>query len=348
MEHIGIDVHKNQSQICILSAEGELIEKRVATEQKRFEAVLGSHPLTRVLIEASTESEWVARCLEGLGHEVIVADPNYAPMYGQRTRRVKTDRRDARALAEACRSGTYRPAHRTSDERRHLRGRLAVREALVRTQARYVSLIRALLRREGLRVRTGSTGCFLERLVEVDLPAHLRLEIEPLISVMDSLGEQIARADAQAAELAAQDPEVRRLCTTPGVGPVTAASFVATLDTAERFRGAHQVESYLGLVPREMSSGEKQHKGRITKTGSNRTRYLLVQASWVILLRTKCAQAEPLRAWAQRIAARRGKKVAVVALARRLAGILYAMMRDKMQFDAQRLGAAPEGLSVMA
>ena len=106
MEHIGIDVHKNQSQICILSAEGELIEKRVATEQNQFEAAFGSHPGAQILIEASTESEWVARCLEELGHKVIVADPNYDPMYGQRTRRVKTDRRDARALAEPCRSGT--------------------------------------------------------------------------------------------------------------------------------------------------------------------------------------------------------------------------------------------------
>ena len=164
MEHIGIDVHKNQSQICILTREGELIEKRIVTERRRFAAVLGSRPRARILIEASTESEWVARCLEALGHEVVVGDPNYSPMYGRRTRRVKTDRRDARALAEACRSGTYRPAHRTSDERRHLRGRLAVREALVRTRARYISLIRALLRQERLRVRSGEAEKFLERL----------------------------------------------------------------------------------------------------------------------------------------------------------------------------------------
>lgn len=82
-EHIGIGVHKNQSQICIITSEGELIEKRVSTERERFEVVLGSYPETWILIEASTESEWVARCLEGLGHEVIVADPNYAPMYGR-------------------------------------------------------------------------------------------------------------------------------------------------------------------------------------------------------------------------------------------------------------------------
>ena len=275
MENVGIDVHKNQSQIAILTAEGELIETRICTERKRFETVLGSRPRARILIEASTESEWVARCLEELGHEVIVADPNYAPMYGQRTRRVKTDRRDARALAEACRSGTYRPAHRTSDERRHLRGRLAVREALVRTRARYISLIRSLLRREGLRVRSGNVEQFLERLAEVDVPVPLRQEIEPLLAVMDSLEVRIALADRQMTALANEDVEIRRLCTAPGVGPVTAASVVATLDTAQRFRGAHQVEAYLGLVPREMSSGEKQRKGRITKSGNNRTRWLL-------------------------------------------------------------------------
>jgi hypothetical protein len=170
MEHIGIDVHKNQSQICILTNEGELIEKRIVTERGRFAGVFGSRARARILIEASTESEWVARCLEALGHEVVVGDPNYSPMYGRRTRRVKTDRRDARALAEACRSGTYRPAHRTSDARRHLRGRLAVREALVRTRARYISLIRALLRREGLRVRKRSGNGVLDNPIEVRSP----------------------------------------------------------------------------------------------------------------------------------------------------------------------------------
>jgi transposase len=348
VEHIGIDVHKNQSQICIITSEGELIEKRVSTERERFEAVLGSYPETRILIEASTESEWVARCLEGLGHEVIVADPNYAPMYGQRMRRIKTDRRDARALAEACRSGTYRPAHRTSDERRHLRGQLAVREALVRTRTRYISVIRALLRREGLRVPSGSAKRFLERLAEVDLRDHLRREIKPLLAVMKPLGKQIARVDRQVDELANEDREVRTLCTAPGVGPVTAISFVATLDTAQRFRGAHQVEAYLGLVPREKSSGEKQPKGRITKSGNNRTRWLLVEAAWSLLVRAKSAKAQPLQTWAQRIAARRGRRVAVVALARRLAGILYAMMRDGTEFNGMRLAQPTDRLSATA
>ena len=187
MDHIGIDLHKNQSQLCILTEDGELIEKRIATTRPRFTAELGNRAEARILVEASTESEWVARCLEELGHEVIVADPNFAPMYASRTRKVKTDRRDARALAEACTNGTYRPAHRTSDRQRHIRALLAVREALVRTRSRYVGLIRALLRREGLRVRSGNADSFARRLRELELPAHLEQEIAPLLVTAEHL-----------------------------------------------------------------------------------------------------------------------------------------------------------------
>jgi len=110
------------------------MERRIRTEPQRFAEVLGGRPRARILVEASTESEWVARCLEALGHEVVVADPNFTPMDATRTRKVKTDRRDARALQEACLLGAYRPAHRLSDAQRHVRGRLAVRDALVRTR----------------------------------------------------------------------------------------------------------------------------------------------------------------------------------------------------------------------
>ena len=127
MEHVGIDLGRAESQISILTEAGELVGQRIRTERDRFNSVFGERPRARILVEASTESEWVARCLEELGHEVIVADPNYAPMYAQRSRRVKTDRRDAEALAEACRLGAYRPAHRTSDHQRHIRCRQAGR-----------------------------------------------------------------------------------------------------------------------------------------------------------------------------------------------------------------------------
>jgi len=333
VEHIGIDVHKKESQLCILTDAGEVIERRIRTERERFAAVLGTRPGGRVLLEASTESEWGACVLEALGYTVVVADPNYAPMYGTRSRRVKTDRRDARALAEACRLGAYRPAHRTSPARRQIRAELAVRETLVRTRARYISLIGALLRREGLRVASGSAPAFLRRLDAVTLPPPLAAAVAPLRTLLAPLTEQIAAADARLATGVDADGEMRRLVTVPGVGPVTATTFVATLDTVTRFAGPHQVAAYLGLVPSEHSSGERQQRSAITKTGHRRTRRVLVQAAWG-LLRTRGAEAAALRGWAQQLAVRRGKRVAVVALARRIAGILYALWRDGTSYEA--------------
>jgi transposase len=339
MESIGIDVHKSESQICIITPTGEVLEQRVVRRRERFAEVLGGRPRARVLMEASTESEWVARCLEELGHEVIVADPNFAPMYATRSRKVKTDRRDARALAEACRLGAYRPAHRTWDEQRHVRARLAVREALVRTRTGYISLARALLRQRGIRVGTGTPERFASRVMQAGVHGRLLSEVDPLLAVLERLNQQVALLDELLEEVVRREEVARRLCTVPSVGPVTALAFVAALDRdAGRFRGAHQVESYLGLVPREMSSGEMQRKGSITKAGDGRVRWLLVQAA-VSILRLKHPQTALLRGWAERIALRRGRKTAVVALARRLAGILYALMRDGTTFQPGLLHA---------
>lgn len=347
MEHIGIDLHKREGQICILTEGGEILEMRIPTDRSRLAAALGDRPKARILIEAATESEWVARCLEGLGHEVVVADPNYAPMYATRSRKVKNDRRDAQALMEACRLGAYRPAHRTSDAQRHVRGLLAVRDALVRTRARYIALIRALLRREGLRVRGSSSKKFLTALGELTLPDTLAAEIAPLLGLMVHLNRQIKETDDTIACTVCSDERVRRLCTVPGVGLVTATTFVATLDQAGRFTRAHQVEAYLGLVPRERSSGETLHRGRITKSGNVRARCLLVEAAWCIM-RYKKRETAGLRAWTERIALRRGKSRAAVALARRLAGILYALMRDGTVYHPGAVPRADDRSSVAA
>ena len=195
MEYVGIDLHKKDSQICLLTETGEVIERRIRTEPQRFAEVLGGRPRARILVEASTESEWVARCLEALGHEVVVADPNFAPMYATRTRKVKTDRRDARALQEACLLGAYRPAHRLSDAQRHVRGRLAVRDALVRTRTSYIALTRALLRRHGWRVPTGSAETFSRRVMALSLPGRLLSEVAPLLAAMRTVNQQLAYSD---------------------------------------------------------------------------------------------------------------------------------------------------------
>jgi len=340
VDHIGMDLGKKESQIAIITEAGELVEKRMRTERERLTQYFKDRLPAKILIEAATISEWVARLLEGLGHEVIVADPNYAPMYAQRSRRVKTDRRDARALAEACKLGAYRPAHRTSEEQRHVRAQLAVRDSLVRDRAGLVTLSQAILSREGLRVPTGSSGCFGERVERLGLPPQLAAEIAPLLAMVVPLNEQIGRLDEKLSELGRKDERVKRLMTMPEIGPVTAVAFVATLDEAGRFRGAHQVEAYLGLVPREWSSSEVQRRGHITKAGNSRMRWLLVEAAWRVATHRKRAETQALREWTERIARRRGQRIAVVALARKLSGILYAMWRDGSAYDPAKLKGA--------
>jgi len=134
MEYGAIDLHKKESQIRIVTRTGEIIDRRIATTRDRFTHVFWGRPRMRLLIEASTESEWVAQHLEELGHDVIVADPNYEPMYGHRSRRLKTDRRDVAALTEACQHGTYRIAHRRSARQHAVQCQLNIRAEL--TQAR--------------------------------------------------------------------------------------------------------------------------------------------------------------------------------------------------------------------
>jgi transposase len=333
MLHAGIDVHKRCTQICIENEDGTVSERRILTERGRLLEEFGRRPKTRILLEAATESEWVARCLEGLGHEVIVGDPNFAPMYAQRSRRVKTDRRDARALFDACKLGAYKPAYRCSDARRSVRARIGVRDVLVRTRTKCISLVRALLRQEGIKPERRSTVTFAQRMRELGLHEPLSSDIAPVLDLIDTLTEKIRRADQEVAKLAA-DEEPRRLMTVPGVGPVTAVAFVSTMDRASRFHSAKHVRAYLGLVPREHSSGEHSSRGRITKQGGNRLRYLLVQAAWAILRSRPTSEADHLRRWTTAVAGRRGKYVAVVALARRLAGILFALWRDGTSFVA--------------
>jgi transposase len=338
MDNIGLDLHKRESQLCILTAEGEVVERRIRTSRERFTAVLGARAPAQILLEASTESEWVAQHLEALGHTVIVADPNFAPMYATRSRRVKTDRRDARTLAEACRLGAYRRIHRVSPERRHLRAELTVRDALIRTRTRYVAVVKARVRREGLRVASGEPQHTVVKLAALPLSPVATAELAPLVALLAPLNAAIAAAEHRLATLAAADPVVTRLMTAPGIGPVTGVAFVATLDEVGRFTTAHQVAAYLGLTPSERSSGTQQRRGRISKTGNPRIRWLLVEAGWRLLRSTQPAAA-PLRAWAARIAARRGRAIAAVALARRLAGILYAMWRDETAYRASAIKA---------
>ncbi len=268
MQHCGFDLAKTASQLCIRTEDGQLVERRIKTTREELTKFFAAQPRTRILIEAATESEWVAQHLESLGQEVVVADPNFAPMYATLSKKIKTDKRDARALCDACARGTYRRAYRSTAAQRQVRAELIARETLVATRTKYISVIRSLLRREGFRVQSCGAQYFHAHVEALNLPAHLRSAIAPLLTILSSLGEQISQADEQLAEVSKSEPLIKRLCLIPGVGPVTSITFVAILGEARRFASAKQVRAYLGLVPQEESSGEHQRRGHITKAGN--------------------------------------------------------------------------------
>lgn len=339
MEYGAIDLHTRRSQIRVVTADGTpVLESRIDTRAEEFARIFAGRGPLRILVESSTESEWVAQHLEGLGYEVIVADPTYAAMYGSRTRRIKTDRRDVAALAEACRRGVYRPAHRVSLAMQRRRQHLRSREHLIRMRTQTINALRAILRQAGIRLPGGMAYTLSRRVTQARVRPEIQEVIAPLLETLEALAPIIARADAWVRDTAAHDRVAQRLMTVPGVGGVVALTYQAAVDTPARFAGqAGRVSAYLGLVPGEHSSGERRHKGAITKTGPRAPRALLVQAAWTCW-RTGRRHAPGLHAWVEQLAARRGKRIAVTALARRLSRILYAVWRDDTTFAG---GVAP-------
>lgn len=335
MVYGAIDLHMRNSQIRIIDDAGVVQrDQRVATTRERLTQVFASHGPMRVLLESGTESEWVAQTLEAAGHEVVVADPNYAPMYGELARKVKTDRRDVAALAEANRRGWYRTAHRTSPAQRATTQLLRSRRFLVQTRSGAVSLLRSLLRQSGYRLGTGSCETVPARLARLTISPELAETLAPLCRQIATVTTEIQAMDARLQTRTATDAIVARLRSVPGIGLIVATTFRAFVDRCDRFDHAGQVSAAIGLVPREDSSAERRHRGHITKAGPRELRSLLVQAAWVCWRRPGSAT---LRAWVDRLAARRGRRIAVVALARRLSRILFAIWRDGTTFDGTTL-----------
>ena len=181
MFFIGIVVHKRQCQTCVLDEQGKVhYETRVPTSRTDLTDVLRSYLPARIVIEACPPSEWVARHLESLGFEVIVADPGFSPMYATRDKKIKTDKRDARMLANACKLGAFKPAHRLSDAQREVRTFVQVRQTLLQMRTRRTNQIGGVLLPQSFVMATGAPENFTKRLERIDLPESLSALLEPL------------------------------------------------------------------------------------------------------------------------------------------------------------------------
>ena len=333
MHHIAIDLGGRESQVCVRSEDGTILQEgKHPTAQ--LEKLLRTQERSRVILETSAEAFAVADAVLRQGHEVRVVPATLAPALGVGARQTKTDKRDAQALSSASCKMDLPTVHIPSMEARARRSLCTARESLVNARTQLINSVRGYLRTQLLRPATGKTETFARRVRKrmESQPEGMPVMIERLLLAIEALNAQIAGADEELEQIAGADPICRRLMTVPGVGPVTAVRFAAAVDKIDRFESAHKLEAYLGLTPGEDSSSERERRTGITKAGPPRLRWALVQACWS-LWRTRPADRNV--AWAQEIAKRRSKRVAIVALARKLAGILFAMWRDGADYDPQ-------------
>lgn len=334
MQHIAIDLGGRESQICVRSATQQIVEeKRVAT--RKLGEYLRKYEASRVIVETSAEAFAVADAARAAGHEVRVVPATLARTLGVAARGIKTDRRDAQALSEVSCKIDLPSVHIPSDAARHRRSVCNARDALVQTRTKLVNTVKSQLRGKLVITGTRYTPLLPEKLrtVWVELAGEVPSHVEWLLVAIEALNEQIKAADKMMRELAKSEAVCTRLRTIPGVGPNTAVRFHAAIDDVTRFGSAHAVQSYLGMTPGENSSSARVRRTRLTKAGSPQMRFLLVQAAWTAI---RTAPNDPMVKWAKRIAERRGKAIAAVALARKLAGVMFAIWRDGTTYDRSR------------
>jgi transposase len=334
MEHVAIDLGSRKSQICVRSSDGTILEER-RHDTAELREYLGKRPKSRVVVETCAEAFRVADAAKELGHEARVVPATLVRTLGVGARRNKTDQRDARVLSEVSCRIDLPSVHIPSEQSRTRKTVCGMRDALVAARTKVINTVRGWLRGQGRRLRPGSTCTFVERvrsLCAETIPDYLQRQLR----VIEALSKEIDEADRAVEKEAQEDETCRNLMTVPGVGAVTAVRFVAAVDEVERFESAHRLESYLGLVPGESSSSERQQRLSITKAGPKKLRWVLVQAAWALRTRCRAPAALPLQMWALQVEQRRGKRTATVALARKLAGILYAIWRDGSVYKAPR------------
>lgn len=338
MRSVALDLGAKKIAYCEVK-DGRVLERRTVQRLSTLSDLLGPDTLrARIAIEACREAWHVHDELVSWGHQVLLVDTTRVGKLGIGQHGRKTDRVDAEVLARAVESGHIPVAHVLSPQRRELRMQLAVRRALVETRSQYVTSVRGLLRAKGQRLPSCDPDVFVARFGEAKFADDVTALCAPLLTLLSALEPELAKVERSIQQLAEREPMTRFLMTAPGVGLIVTAMFVSVVDDAKRFSKAHQLESYLGLAPSEDSSGGKRRIGSISKQGNPYLRALLVQSAWCILRMRDTS--DPIKAWADALAQRRGKRIAVVAIARRLAGVLWAMWRDGTVYDAKVVGQA--------
>ncbi len=329
----GLDVSVKETSVCIVDDAGKIVrEARVASEPEALLQVLTNtiYRFKRVGLEAGPLSQWLYSVLAEAGLPVICVETRHmrAVLKAQIN---KTDRNDARGIAQMMRVGLYRPVHVKTLRSQKLRVLLTHRKLLQSKTIAIENDLRATLRNFGLKVGMIGTVKFEARIRELaeSLP-DVAVLVEPLLVVRRVLREQVGILHRRLLAIVRDDDVCRRLMTIPGVGPVVALTYRATVDVPTRFRNSKAVGAGFGLTPARYQSGENDRTGAISRCGDEMMRMMLYEAAQSMLVRS--AKWSWLKAWAIKIARHHGMKKAIVALARRLAVIMHRMWVDGTEF----------------
>ena len=334
MEHYaGLDVSLELTSVCIVDERGGIVcEAKVASEPEALIRFLQARelPFTRIGLEAGPLSQWLHAGLVAAGFETVLLETRHVKA-ALKAMTVKTDRNDARGIAQLLRSGWYRPVHAKSVSAQEVRALLTSRKLMQTKLLDVESGIRGVLRGFGLKVGPISRGRFEMRIRElVAGEPLLETMIDAMLGARAALETEFKRLHRALLGIVRDDPICRQLMSVPGVGAIVAITFKSGVDDPTRFRRSRDVGPHFGLTPRKYQSGELDVTGSITKVGDRMVRTALYEAASVMLTRT--VRFSSLKAWGMAVARRRGTKKARVALARKLAVILHRMWVDGTTF----------------
>jgi transposase len=339
---VGLDVSLDETAVCVVDEAGGIVrEARLPSEPEALVAFFHGLGLAmeRIGLEACSLAAWLHEGLTAAGLPVVCLETRRAKA-AMGAMPNKTDRADARGLAQIVRTGWYRAVHVKSPACRSWRALLTARRLVLNKMRDLENGLRALLREAGLKLGTPARKEFAGRVRElVDADAVLSASAEPLLAIVAAMTRELARLTKQILAVVRDEPVCRRLMGVPGVGPLTALTFRATIDRPERFRRSRDVGAHLGLTPKRYQSGETDVQGGISRCGDELARTALYEAAHSLLVRSR--KWSTLRAWGMQVARRRGMARARIAVARKLSTILHRMWIDGSDFRWGEEGPAP-------
>lgn len=326
--YAGLDVSMNTTFICIVNEKGKVVkELEAASTPEAIDSFISGTGLKigKIGLESGCLTHYLKKGLQKKGYTVIGMESHRMAAI-LATIINKTDKNDARGIAEALRVGHYKECVHRSDEAVEIRTLLHGRQTAVEGRTHAITSIKGHLKVYGIKLGKGSGKSFREKVegAITNLNPRIQKVIKSLLNILDTIEEEIKLLDQLVKDAGKEDEQVRLLQTVDGVGPITALAFVAEVDDPKRFEESKDVAAYIGLTPTQYSSGEKHRQGGISKKGSKHTRCLLVEAATTLL--TRCQNWSKLKAWGMKLMKKIGKKKAIIAVARKLAVIMHKML----------------------